>query len=80
MQQLPVDGDLSADIIRQGKRQMISQGDIYLLKYKLQRRKKELIAAKVASDKWCVLFFIHVVNVFLQVEAAPSIIDYSWVL
>lgn len=80
MQQLPVDGDLSADIIRQGKRQMISQGDIYLLKYKLQRRKKELIAAKVASDKWCVLFFIYVVNVFLQVEAAPSIIDYSWVL
>lgn len=59
---------------------MISQGDIYLLKYKLQRRKKELIAAKVASDKWCVLFFIYVVNVFLQVEAAPSIIDYSWVL
>ena len=51
MQQLPADGDVSADIIRQGKREMIWQGDIYLLKAKLQREKKELIAAKVASGK-----------------------------
>lgn len=58
MQQLPVDGDMSGDIVRYGKREMIWQGDIYLLKAKLQRGKKELIAAKVASGKWCVLFFI----------------------
>jgi len=57
VQQLLVDGEMSADIIRQGKREMIWQGDIYLLKFKLQSG-KELIAAKVAFGKWCALFFM----------------------
>lgn len=58
MQQLPVDGDMSADFIGQGKREIIWQRDIYLLKAKLQRGKTELIATKIASGKCCVLFFI----------------------
>lgn len=77
MQQLPVDEDMSADFIK-GKREIIWQGGIYLLKAKLQRGKKKLIAAKVASGKWCVFF--EPVTVFLQVEAAPFIIDYPWLL
>lgn len=36
-----------ANIIRQGKREMIWEADVYLLKPNLQRGKKELMAAKV---------------------------------
>lgn len=42
----------------QGKREIIWQGDTYLLKDKPQKGKKELIAVEVASGKWYVLFFI----------------------
>lgn len=44
---LPVGGDMIADIITQGKKEMIWQVDAYLLKPKLQRGKKELMAAEV---------------------------------
>lgn len=47
MPELPIGGDMMADIIRQGKREMIWQVDVYLLKSKLQRGKKTLMAAKV---------------------------------
>lgn len=47
MPELPVGGDMMADIIRLGKREMIWQVDVYLLKPKLQRGKKTLMAAKV---------------------------------
>lgn len=58
MQQLPVDGDMSADIIRQGKREIRLQGDIHLLKAKLQKGKKELNAAKVVLVS-CVFYFSY---------------------
>lgn len=44
---LPVGGDMTADIIRQGKREMIWEAEVYLLKPNLQRGKKELMAAEV---------------------------------
>lgn len=44
---LPVGGDMIAHIIRQSKREKIWQVDVYLLKPKLLRGKKELMAAKV---------------------------------
>lgn len=44
---LPVGGDMIADIITQGKKEMIWQVDAYLRKLKLQRGKKELMAAEV---------------------------------
>lgn len=47
MWMFPVGGDMIADIIRQGKREMIWEADVYLLKPNLQRGKKELMAAKV---------------------------------
>lgn len=45
-----------ADIIRQGKREMIWQVDVYLLKSKLQREKKVLMAAKVLLVSGVVYF------------------------
>lgn len=56
MQELPPGGDMIADIIRQGKREMIWQVDVYLLKSKLQREKKVLMAAKVLLVSGVVYF------------------------